>query len=112
MHTGIMLKLCMMQLSVLLKKACIIYIYISVSGDGTWRKRGFSSSFGVVTVLSTITGKALDCEIMSKKCGECKLKRGKKGTEEFDEWWEQQHKCHANFAGSSGSMDSAGMLAI
>jgi len=86
---------------------------IAVSGDGTWRKRGFSSSFGVVTVLSTITGKALDCEIMSKECGECKLKRGKEGTEEFDEWWEQhQHKCQANFAGSSGSMDSAGMLAI
>ena len=86
---------------------------IAVSGDGTWRKRGFSSSFGVVTVLSTITGKALDCEIMSKECGECKLRRGKEGTEEFDEWWEQhQHKCHANFAGSSGSMDSAGMLAI
>lgn len=86
---------------------------IAVSGDGTWRKRGFSSSFGVVTVLSTITGKALDREIMSKECGECKLRRGKEGTEEFDEWWEQhQHKCHANFAGSSGSMDSAGMLAI
>jgi len=41
------------------------------------------------------------------------LRRGKEGTEEFDEWWEQdQHKCQANFAGYSGSMDSAGMLAI
>ena len=86
---------------------------IAVSGDETRRKRGFSSSFGVVTVLSTITGKALGCEIMSKECGECKLRREKEGTEEFDEWWEQhQHKCLANFAGSSGSMDSAGMLAI
>lgn len=36
-------------------------------------KRGFSSSFGVITVLSTVTGKALDCEIMSKECTECKL---------------------------------------
>lgn len=32
---------------------------IGVSGDGTWRKRGYSSSYGVVTALSTITGKAL-----------------------------------------------------
>lgn len=86
---------------------------IAVSGDGTWRKRGFSSSYGVVTVLSTVTGKALDCEIMSKECAECKLRRGKEGTEEFQLWWEQhQHRCNANFAGSSGSMDSAGMLAI
>ena len=86
---------------------------IGVSGDGTWRKRGFSSSYGVVTVLSTITGKALDCEIMSKECGECKLRRGKEGTPEFEEWWDgHQHKCQANFFGSSGSMDSAGILAI
>lgn len=62
---------------------------IAVSGDGTWRKRGLSSSFGVVTVSSTITGKALNCEIMSKECGECKLRREKEATEEFDEWWEQ-----------------------
>ena len=86
---------------------------IAVSGDGTCTERGFSSSFGVVTVFSTITGKALDCEIMSKECAECKLRRGKEGTEEYDEWCEQhKHKCQANFAGSSGSMDSAGMLAI
>ena len=72
---------------------------IVVLGNGTWRKRGFSSSFGVVPALSTITGKALDCEIMSKECGECKLTRGKGGTEEFDEWWEQhQYKCQAHFA--------------
>ena len=58
---------------------------IAMSGDGTWRKRGFSSSFGVITVLSTVTGKALDCEIMSKECAECKLRRGKEGTEEFQQ---------------------------
>jgi len=41
------------------------------------------------------------------------LRRGKEGTEEFHQWWEQQqHKCHANFARSCGSIDSAGMLAI
>ena len=48
---------------------------IAVSGDGTWRKRGFSSSYGVVTALSTITGKALACEVMSKDCKECRLWR-------------------------------------
>ena len=52
----------------------------AVSGDGTWKKRGFSSSFGVLTVLSSITGKVLDCEIMPNEYDECKLKRGKGGT--------------------------------
>ena len=41
---------------------------IAVSGDGTLKKRGISSSYGVVTALSTITGNALDCEVMSKDC--------------------------------------------
>ena len=30
----------------------------AVSGDGTWRKRGYSSSYRVVTVISTVAGKA------------------------------------------------------
>jgi len=29
------------------------------------RRRGFSCCYGVVTAKSTVTGKALDCEIMS-----------------------------------------------
>ena len=44
---------------------------IAVSGDGTWRRRGFSSSYGVVTALSTVTGKTLDCEETSKECRLC-----------------------------------------
>ena len=39
---------------------------IRVSGDGTQRKRGYSSSYGVVTALSTITGKVVHVEVMSK----------------------------------------------
>ena len=44
---------------------------IGISGDGTWRKRGFPSCYGVVTAMPTVTGKALDCEIMSKECRLC-----------------------------------------
>ena len=65
MHIKIIFKWCVMQLNVQLKKASLklqnkveqFYepdeegVYnISLSGDGTSRKRGFSSSFGVVTV--------------------------------------------------------------
>ncbi len=44
---------------------------IAASGDGTWRKRGFKSSSGVVSVISLITGKVLDAETMSKECRKC-----------------------------------------
>lgn len=86
---------------------------IAVSGDGTWRRRGFSSSYGVVTALSTVTGKALDCEVMSKEYRMCMPWRGKERSREFQDWWEgYQHDCHANFAGSSGAMDAAGLVTI
>ena len=86
---------------------------IGVSGDGTWRKRGYSSSYGIVTALSTITGKVLDVEVMSKDCKECTVWRNKEGSQEFHDWWEgHQHLCEANYLGSSASMDASGLLAI
>lgn len=56
---------------------------IGVSGDVTWRKRGYSSSYGIVTALSTITGKVLDVGVMSKDCKECTVWRNKEGSQEF-----------------------------
>ena len=86
---------------------------IAMSGDGTWRKRGFLSSYGVVTAMSTVTGKALDSEEMSKECKQCVLWMGNERSPEFEEWWDKhQHQCHANFIGSSGSMDATGLLNI
>ena len=58
---------------------------IGVSGDGTWRRRGYSSAYGVITAISTVTGKVLDVEIMSKECKECMVWRSKEGTVEFQE---------------------------
>lgn len=86
---------------------------IGVSGDGTWRKRGFSSSYGVVTAISLLTGKAVEVEIMSKECRECMGWRDRQGTVEFKEWWDShQAFFHANYTGSSDSMDASGMLPI
>ena len=71
---------------------------VAVSGDGTWRKRGFNSSTGIVTAISLVTGNVLDTEIMSRECRTCLLKSNKEGTPEFDLWWEgHQHECHAFF---------------
>lgn len=81
---------------------------IGISGGGTWRGRGYSSIFGIVTAMSTVTGKAIDIEVMSKECRECMVWRNKEGTQEFQDWWEgHQHLCFANHLGSSGSMDAS-----
>ena len=86
---------------------------IGVSGDGTWRIRGYKSLYGVVSILSITNGKVLDTEVMSKECRECMQWEGKEHSDSFNDWWEShQHACAANFSGSSGAMDSEGCLAI
>ena len=38
---------------------------------------------------------------------------GKEATPEIQDWWTgHQHECQANFSGSTGVMDAAGLLAI
>ena len=44
---------------------------IAVSWDGTWQKRGYSSLNGIVTVVSVETGKAIDYNVLTKKCAQC-----------------------------------------
>ena len=86
---------------------------IAVSGDGILRKRGYKSSCGIVAVISVLTGKVLDFEIMSKECRTCMLNTLQEGTDEHTEWWEsRKDECHANYVGSSGSMDPTGCLRI
>ena len=56
-----------------------------ISGNCTRRKRRHSSSYGVVTASSAITGKALGVEIMSKGCKESTVWRGKERSPEFQD---------------------------
>ena len=86
---------------------------VVVSADGTWRKRGFKSSVGVVTVISLLSGKILDTEIMSKECRTCLINTRKEGTKEYNEWWEgHKAQCQVNFHESSGAMDPVGCVTI
>lgn len=55
---------------------------ITVSGDGSWRKRGFSSLFGLVTLIGWFTGKVLDIVVKSKYCKSCEFWEKKFDTEE------------------------------
>ena len=45
----------------------------SVSGDGTWHKRGYSSLHGIVNVISMETGTVLDTEVLTQFCKQCSL---------------------------------------
>ena len=47
-------------------------IDVDVTCDGTWSRRGFVASYGVVVVLSWVTGQVLDVMVLSKSCKVCK----------------------------------------
>jgi len=69
---------------------------LTVSGDGSWRKRGFSSLFGLVSLIGWFSKKVLDVSVKSKYCKACEHWKKKEGTVEYEEWAEA-HKsaCHA-----------------
>lgn len=54
-------------------------IDISVGYDGTWHRRGFSSHYGVGTIIELKTGLVLDVHIMSNLCTVCE--KGPKKTD-------------------------------
>jgi len=79
---------------------------LTVSGDGSWRKRGFSSLFGIATLIGWHTGKVLDVIVKSKYCKACKFWKKKEETAEYREWVENHaNECQANHEGSSGKME-------
>ena len=82
-----------------------------VSVDGTWQKRGYSSLNGVVTLLSSKTGKCLDFHVLSKKCRGCEHWSKKTNHPKYDEW-KQSHNCQMNHTKSAGSMESTGALLL
>ena len=86
-------------------------IQCQVSVDGTWQKRGHSSFNGVVTAISTLTGKCIDAVVLSKRCKGCILWKSKKGTPEYEDW-KAYHKRLANHQRSSGAMEGAGAITI
>ena len=50
---------------------CVGPRHLDVSYDGTWKKRGFQSPFGVGFVIDTLTGLVIDYAVLSKYCVEC-----------------------------------------
>lgn len=79
---------------------------ITVSGDGSWRRRGFSSLFGVVSLIGWFSGKVVDVLVKSKFCKTCLHWKSKENTAEYEEWKKNHEStCEANHEGSAGKME-------
>lgn len=79
---------------------------ITVSGDGSWRKRGFTSLYGLVTLIGYRFGKVVDFVVKSKYCKSCEYWKKKEDTEEYAEWAKShENNCSVNHEGSAGKME-------
>lgn len=79
---------------------------LCVSGDGTWQKRGFSSLYGVCSLIGAHSKKVVDVNIESSYCKQCEVWATKKDTEEYNEWKiERDSNCQSNHEGSAGKME-------
>lgn len=84
---------------------------ITISGDGSWKTRGFSSQIGITSVVGSNTGKILDVEVMSSFCKGCSMWKGPKVGPEFEEWKKKHNEaCLKNHSGSAGKMEVDGMI--
>ncbi|XP_046737742.1 uncharacterized protein LOC124406386 [Diprion similis] len=85
----------------------------SVSGDGTWKKRGFKSLYGVTTLIGYYSGKVVDLVVKSSYCQGCTFWKNKTHTKEYEEWFEDhEENCLKNHEGSAGKMEVDSMIEI
>ena len=81
---------------------------ITVSGDGTWKKRGFSSLFGVSTLIGKYSKKVVDAVVKSSFCQGCNLWNHRKDENfvEYNKWYAtHEENCSINYSGSAGKME-------
>ena len=66
---------------------------MTVSVDGTWQRRGFSSLNGVVAAVSVNTGNVVDIEIMSRNCKACESHENMRISNPVDyDLWKNSHE--------------------
>ena len=82
---------------------------VGISLDGTWQKKGFISTTGVITAISIKSGKVLDTCILSKHCKGCTQIEDLRKSDpvQYSEKMET-HKCNQNYVGSSPNMEKVG----
>ncbi|CAK9829653.1 hypothetical protein ANTRET_LOCUS6952 [Anthophora retusa] len=77
---------------------------LKVSGDGSWKKRGFSSLYGVTTLIGYNTGKVIDLLVKSSYCQTCTFYKNDKKNPEYLEH-KEDGLCTINHSGSLGKME-------
>ncbi|GFT47433.1 uncharacterized protein TNCV_3749841 [Trichonephila clavipes] len=83
-------------------------IYVSVSYDGTWQKRGHTSYLGLGIIIDILSGLVLDFEVLSKYCQNCVVAGRDMGVDSAEfHIWQKGHadECDKSFDGTSGAME-------
>jgi len=80
---------------------------LSISGDSSWKKRGFLSLFGVTTLITYHTGKVIDLIVKNSYCQTCLYFKNNFNDVEYET---HKENCHINHKGSSGKMEVDAML--
>ena len=89
------------------------YADVPISLDGSWQKKGYTSTTGVVTAISVDSGKVIDTCILSKHCKGCtQMKEIKKSDPVKFAAMMKTHQCNQNYTGSSPNMEKAGTQKI
>ena len=84
---------------------------LTVSGDGSWAKKGFTSLVGIVSLIGKYSKKIVDVVVMSSYCRACKYWKKIKDAVGFALWYENHKKhCSANHEGSAGKMEVQGIV--
>lgn len=84
---------------------------LSVSGDGSWAKRGFSSLLGIVSLIGKFSNKILDVVVKSSFYKACDMRKHEKDSIEFQAWYStHKDECNANHEGGAGKMEVDGVI--
>ena len=82
----------------------------TVSIDGVWQTRGYSSMNCVVTWMAG--SKCIDHTVLTKHCKSCAYWRDKDPNAKECVDWRKSHICPVNHSGTSASMESGGAIKI
>ena len=91
---------------------------IAVSTDDTWMRRGYSSLYGVQTVIAWDTHQVLDVEVLSKHCPTCSSWSSRKAsgrvTDAQYEQWQVNHaaNCMISTDVSAPAMESTAVVSL
>lgn len=86
---------------------------ICVSLDGTWKRRGHVSNYGLVFLIHVETGYCIDYELLSLHCEVCDMNRSQLTEKAFERWYKShKNKCFKNYNGTSKGMEAEGALRI